>query len=153
MWVSVRNWAVRQEQAATGGQLWEFCKNVCPCSALAGCATGEILSPLGPLTPAAGLGLTLLVLLALRLGGDAFQGASEGLQFGDGDWSFGLGDGVGAAMWATSLYFCSPLQVRCFAAGPASCPLRLALCPRPAFPSCLHPQPWRRFQPWRHLQP
>ncbi|KAL4422128.1 hypothetical protein ABPG77_003413 [Micractinium sp. CCAP 211/92] len=58
-----------------------------------------------------GLGLTLLVLLALRLGGDAYQGASEGLQFGDGDFSFGLGDGVGAVMWAVSLYFCSPLQL------------------------------------------
>lgn len=52
------------------------------------------------------------MLLALRLGGDAYQSASEGLQFGDGDFSFGLGDGVGAVMWAVSLYFCSPLQVR-----------------------------------------
>ncbi|KAL4451760.1 hypothetical protein ABPG75_007422 [Micractinium tetrahymenae] len=58
-----------------------------------------------------GLGLTLVVLLALRLGGDAYQDASEGLQFGDGDYSFGLGDGVGALVWAVSLYFCSPLQL------------------------------------------
>lgn len=80
------------------------------CTALAGAA--EVPNHLVCLDPTAGFGLTLLVLLALRLGGDAYQGASEGLQFGDGDFSFGLGDGVGAVMWAVSLYFCSPLQVR-----------------------------------------
>jgi len=53
------------------------------------------------------------VVLALRLGGDAFQDADGwDLTGGGSDFSFGAGDAVGALLWAASLYFCSPIQVR-----------------------------------------
>lgn len=58
-----------------------------------------------------GVGLTLLVVLALRLGGDAFQQA-DGWDLGQGgDLSFGAGDGLGALLWALSLYFVTPFQL------------------------------------------
>ncbi|KAI7839403.1 hypothetical protein COHA_006804 [Chlorella ohadii] len=58
-----------------------------------------------------GLGLTALVLLALRLGStEAFQSAAA-FDWTAGDVSFGLGDALGGMLWAASLYFCSPLQL------------------------------------------
>lgn len=56
----------------------------------------------------AGLGLTLLVLVALKLG--AVEGA-DAWQLGAGDVSFGAGDAFGGALWGASLYFTSPIQV------------------------------------------
>ena len=59
-----------------------------------------------------GVGLTLVVLGALQLGG-ALQDADVlggGLDGGDGS-GLGAGDLVGGALWALSLYFCSPIQL------------------------------------------
>lgn len=59
----------------------------------------------------AGLGLTVLVVLALRLGGDSL-GADDGFALDGGfDSSFGAGDALGALLWGGSLYFCSPVQL------------------------------------------
>lgn len=70
-----------------------------------------LVAPLPPCRCAAGLGLTALVLLALRLGStEAFQSAAA-FDWTAGDVSFGLGDALGGLLWAASLYFCSPLQV------------------------------------------
>lgn len=58
----------------------------------------------------AGAALTLIVLLALRLGGEAIQGA-DAAPWELGDVSFGVGDGLGALLWGGSLFYCSPLQL------------------------------------------
>ena len=63
-----------------------------------------------PQPPCAGLGLTALVVLALRLGAGSFSDA-DGWDALGGDFTFGAGDALGALLWGTSLYFCSPLQV------------------------------------------
>ncbi|PSC69498.1 hypothetical protein C2E20_7018 [Micractinium conductrix] len=57
-----------------------------------------------------GLGLTALVVLALRLGAGSFSDA-DGWDALGGDFTFGAGDALGALLWGTSLYFCSPLQL------------------------------------------
>ena len=63
----------------------------------------------------AGIALTLLVVFGLRLlDGDIFQAADA---WDLGDSSFGAGDALGALLWATSLYFINPIQVRRQAAG------------------------------------
>jgi hypothetical protein len=61
------------------------------------------------------VGLTLVVVLALRLGSGAFADADGWGEFGGGgELSFGAGGALGALLWATSLYFCSLVQVgRC----------------------------------------
>lgn len=58
----------------------------------------------------AGLGLTVLVVLGLRLGVDAFQSA-DATPFELGDLSLGPGDALGALLWAGALYYCNPLQL------------------------------------------
>lgn len=82
---------------------------------LAGCAV--VARParrqpacLPPPTPAA-LGLTLVVLAALKLGGGAFQSADVWGASAD-DLNFGVGDAAGGLLWALSLFYCSPIQVR-----------------------------------------
>lgn len=79
------------------------------------------LAPAAP-QPPAGLGLTALVLLALRLGSTEAVQSAAALDWTAGDVSFGLGDALGGLLWAASLYFTSPLQVRgqqrgCWAGG------------------------------------
>ncbi len=56
-----------------------------------------------------GIGLTLLVALALKLGGGAFLDA-DAWDLGAFDGSFTSVDAAGGLLWATSLWFCSPWQ-------------------------------------------
>lgn len=60
---------------------------------------------------AAGLALTLLVVLALKFGSAAFEDA-DAWDLGGDVAAFGIGDAAGGLLWALSLWFCTPIQVR-----------------------------------------
>ena len=81
----------------------------CRCPGLPPCTAGATPTTPPPCAPSSrpGLGLTLLVLAALRLGGGAPDLDSP---FGDGSSGFGTADALAAALWAASLYFASPVQ-------------------------------------------
>jgi hypothetical protein len=51
------------------------------------------------------------VVLALKLGGAAFEDA-DAWDLGGDVAAFGVGDAAGGLLWAISLWFCSPIQVR-----------------------------------------